>query len=74
MATMMIGCDTTLDDSTDVVGSNADVLRAAVIDASTFAQLCLYVASDDLLLSVTIQLYARSMFEVLRPRVRSHSV
>ncbi|GFX33938.1 hypothetical protein TNCV_911421 [Trichonephila clavipes] len=30
MATMMIGCDTTLDDSTDVVGSKADVLKTAV--------------------------------------------
>ncbi|GFW94889.1 hypothetical protein TNCV_3397681 [Trichonephila clavipes] len=31
MATMMTGCDTTTDDSTDVVGSKEDVLRAAVI-------------------------------------------
>ncbi|GFV69991.1 uncharacterized protein TNCV_463301 [Trichonephila clavipes] len=30
MATMMIACDTVPDDSTDVMGSKADVLKAAV--------------------------------------------
>ncbi|GFV81080.1 hypothetical protein TNCV_2270641 [Trichonephila clavipes] len=122
MATVMIGHDTTPDVSADVVGSKADVLKAAVsvtppqpstvkwwkvpqwvvkklsmlksgqlycggslglsnnhlifpricaawlsgdlississIAASTFAQLCLYISGDDLLLGVTTQLHA----------------
>ncbi|GFS80923.1 hypothetical protein TNCV_126621 [Trichonephila clavipes] len=80
MTAIMICCDPTPDDdSADTVRSKAYVLKmvhfvhkflTATIAASTFEQLCLYVASNDLLLGMTTQIYAFRQ----RGHIRSHSV
>ncbi|GFV30593.1 hypothetical protein TNCV_4222441 [Trichonephila clavipes] len=46
-------------------------LPTAIIAASIFAQLDLYVAGDDLLLGMTIQFHACYAFKVMRPRSKS---
>ncbi|GFT45183.1 hypothetical protein TNCV_1544391 [Trichonephila clavipes] len=51
-----------------------DKFLTATIAASTFAQLCLYVAGDDLLLGMTAQLHALRQCDCVRSQSFAHKV